>query len=151
MTGPAQPQTCGTSGGTNADGRPCGSTLGLSPTNGLCLQHDPERTEERRAVVAAGGRAAGEKARQRRLEMQHARPEQMPDYEPDTLERVALWHQWASKAVGLGWIDARTSDSLCRHLKELRPTLVAIGHEQRVKELERELQRIRKRESEGRQ
>ena len=53
--------------------------------------------------------------------------------------------------MSLGWIDARTSDSLCRHLKELRPTLIQLGYAQRVKELERELQRIRKRESEGRQ
>ena len=137
--------SCGDNGGRTRSGFPCRQTMNLSPTTGLCIWHDLTRGDERKALHAAAVAASARASHLRRIERQVTTPDNMPRFEPDTLERLAKWHQWASRAVGVGEVDARTGDSICRHLKELRPTLIQLGLEKRVRELEAELRRYKKR------
>jgi hypothetical protein len=129
-------KTCGDYGGVNKAGEPCGLTLGLNERTGLCIQHDPERAEERRAQVKRGGEGARITAWRNKLEKMTTAPENLPTDPPDTLERLASWHIWAAGAVATGEIDARTADSICRHLQQLRPTLLNLGFEKRLKQYE---------------
>jgi len=48
------------------------------------------------------------------------------------------------KFAFVGEIDARTGDSICRHVKELRPVLISIDMDKRVRELERQLKAAKK-------
>lgn len=133
--------TCGDSGGRRRDGTPCRVTFGLSQENGRCLFHDPQRKEMRRAMRSAGGRSSGELARLAKAARETVAPEGLPKFEPNTLERLALWHQWVARAVAIGEIGARTAGEITRTLKELRPALMQLDLEKRVKELERELKK----------
>lgn len=140
--------TCGDAGGRTARGEPCGCVLGLKedPDGRLrCDTHsiDPERrarAADARALGAAeGGRVLGIAKRIARETAQTTEPENLPGFAPDTLERLALWLQWAARAVAVGEISAKTASEVTRACKELRPVLVAVGMEQRLKQLERDL------------
>ena len=96
-------QTCGDSGGRTRVGTACGASMNLSPTSGLCVQHDPERAEAARALRVEGGRASG--AAKRRAKA--ALPEGVPSA-PRSLEDAVQWSSWAMRAIATGEIDART-------------------------------------------
>lgn len=140
---PNRAPTCGDAGGVNGEGEPCESQILLD--SGRCAHHDEERRKEMKLIRAAGGRAAADIARLAKKVRETTAPENLPDFDPDTLDRLARWHQWAARAVAIGEISGRTGDSICRHLKELRPTLIQIDLEQRVKDLEKQLKRARQR------
>jgi hypothetical protein len=140
--GAAGALTCGDAGGVNGAGEPCSSRVLLE--SGLCAHHDPDRRHEMKLVRAAGGRAKADIYRLQKRINETTAPENLPAFKPDTLERLAAWHQWASRAVAVGEIDGRTGDSICRHLKELRPVLIATGMEARVKELEAALKKAKR-------
>lgn len=137
--------TCGGAGGVNEQGGPCRQAVNLSPTTGLCVHHDPLRVDEARALARVGGVASGRAKRLQRIERMTTTPDNMPREEPDTLERLARWHRWVTRAVATGLIDARTAHEITCSLKELRPVLIQIGLEKRVRELEAELRRYKKR------
>ena len=124
---------CGDRGGRCKDGSPCEAFRNLSETTGLCMHHDPARADEALALVKAGGAASGAPLL--------AKP---PSFPPDTLEHVAKWHAWATASVAKGKLPSRLADSICRHLKELRPVLLGLGMEQRVRELEAQLKAAQK-------
>ena len=148
LTNQAPPRpaiTCGSNGGKNERGEPCGTAMNLSPTSGLCVHHDPARVDEARALYKTGAAAAARATHLRRIERQVTTPDNMPREEPDTLARLARWHRWVVRAVATGLVDARTAREITGSLKELRPVLVQIGLEKRVKELEAELRKYKKR------
>jgi hypothetical protein len=128
---------------------PCRSALGLSETTGLCPHHDPERAEEMRLVRAAGSRASSDIARLARRIRESVAPANLPSFPPNSLARLSLWHQWTATAVATGELEAKTAREITLSLKELRPVLLAVGMERRVKELEAALKKAR-RELEGR-
>jgi len=128
--------TCGDAGGITKTGAPCAAFRNLSSTTGLCLWHDPSRGDERAVCARRGGEGS-----RRRVEESKAKP---PSYAPDTLAHLAAWHQWAADSVATGKLPARTADSVCRHLKELRPVLLNLNLEHRLKELEVELKAAKK-------
>lgn len=109
-------KACGDSGGRTKTGEPCGSTLGLSGANGLCLAHDPERVQQQRAMAKEGGRAARAKDLKARAEERAARAElaklEMPEGPPQDLEGAVRWSSWAIHAVATGAIDARTGHEI---------------------------------------
>jgi hypothetical protein len=98
-TGP----TCGSNGGRTKAGTACRSTLNLSPTSGMCVQHDPDRADQARALWAMGGRASGERKRRAKA----ALPEGVPSA-PRCLEDAVKFASWLTRAIADGTIDART-------------------------------------------
>jgi len=99
--------TCGDSGGVTKAGLPCRSALNLSPEDGLCIAHDPERVDEARAMRVAAGKATGLANRKRRA----ASPLVVPK-PPRTLQDAVEWSSWAMHAVATGEIDARTGHEI---------------------------------------
>src|SRR5205814_6373986 len=97
------PRTCGDAGGLTKAGAPCRSTLHLSAT-GLCLMHDPERTEARAAMRAQGGVAAAAK---RKAKTAAASPDDVPA-PPVTLDDAVKYFAWLTNAIASGKLDART-------------------------------------------
>ena len=136
--------TCGDHGGRNQQGEACGVAMNLSATTGLCLHHDPARVDEARALYKTGSAAAGRATHLRRIELLTTEPVNLPRAEPDTLGRLARWHRWVVRAVATGEIDARTAHEITCSLKELRPVLLNLNLERRVKELEMALKKARK-------
>ena len=132
--------TCGDAGGVNVDGAPCAAFRRLSEDTGLCTWHDPSRGLEREAIHTA--RMAGRQVQA--AEQRAKRPETMPKFAPDTLDRLAKWPHWAVSAVAVGEINTRTADSIARNLQQLRPVLLNLGLEGRVRELEVELRKAKK-------
>jgi hypothetical protein len=104
---PEQSRTCGDAGGRRVSGEPCGGTIALSETNGLCAFHDPDRAEHARAVRAAGS-ASGPKRPTRRA----ALPAGMPLRPPKTLEDAVTWSAWAMHAVAAGTISERVGHEI---------------------------------------
>jgi len=138
-------QTCGDVGGVSKDGTPCAAFRRLDPDTGLCVWHDPARESEREAIHTA--RMAGFQAHT--AERRAKRPETMPKFPPDTLDRLSQWHQWAVAAVAIGEINTRTADSISRNLQQLRPVLLNLDMERRVRELEAELKRAKRKVAAG--
>ena len=98
--------TCGSAGGRNARGEPCGAELGLGES-GLCRLHDPERAAEVLAMRQAGGRGRAGFRRTADPEL----PANVPRA-PETLEDAVAWSSWAMHAVAVGEIDARTGHEI---------------------------------------
>lgn len=134
--------TCGDSGGVSVSGKPCASRVLLE--TGLCAHHDPAFKEEIRIVRAAGGRTTTDIRRLQRRIKDTVAPADLPSFPPDSLERLSRWHQWAVKSVATGEISERNADAICRHLSSLRPTLINLGLEKRVKELEASLKKAKR-------
>ena len=127
---------CGNAGGLTKDGAPCAAYRNLSESTGLCMWHDPDRQPERDANQRAA--VAGRETKEAK------RPKALPDFAPDSLDHLSEWHQWAVKAVACAEIATRTGDTICRHLQQLRPTLLSLDMERRVRELEAELRKAKK-------
>ena len=90
--------TCGDAGGRTKDGTLCGIHLNLSPGSGLCLHHDPARSDEQLAVVTAGGHAA----HAARL----ADPDDVPP-KPETLQDATEYAAWCLHAMTCGRLGHR--------------------------------------------
>jgi hypothetical protein len=69
----------------------------------MCVQHDPDRADQARALWAMGGRASGERKRRAKA----ALPEGVPSA-PRCLEDAVKWSSWTMRAIATGEIDART-------------------------------------------
>lgn len=136
--------TCGDRGGVSKSGAPCGATLGLSETTGLCAAHDPERATSYRQMQARGGRTSTLLKRVLRAEQESVLPETLPTFEPDSLEHLSQWLQWTARAAATGELHHRTAAEITRALRELRPVLINLDLERRLKEAERLLARAQK-------
>ena len=127
-------ETCGDSGGTTKAGTPCRCALNLSPTSGLCVQHDPDRQAERDAMRAAGGKASGPAKRRAKA----ADPAVVPKA-PQTLADAVALASWITHAVLIGDVDARTAESATKSLRQFQLTVEKKALEDRVKLLTRRL------------
>ena len=125
--------TCGDAGGRTKKDAPCAAFRNLDPASGRCMWHDESRLDDRARLCATRDRARAEKLAAPK------RPETMPTFKPDTLSRLSHWHQWAVSAVATTEINTRTGDTICRHLQQLRPVLITLGLEERLKEAEQKL------------
>lgn len=122
-------------GGCTGTGEPCRSTI-LLPS-GLCHAHDPTRAESFALARRMGSARAGDLARLMSRVKQTTAPADLPACEPDSLEHVSEWLQWTARSVATGEIDARTAREIVGACKELRPVLVNLGYERRLKAYER--------------
>lgn len=136
------PPRCGHSGGVNANGEPCGALLGLSPITGLCRIHDPATAEEARHERLAGGAAAAETHRAKRIARESNRPEGLPP-PPQTIEDVPPYASWAVDAVAKGpdggGIDVRRAREITGLLKEFRSAVEKAELARQLRELQKEL------------
>lgn len=118
---------CGDAGGQTSAGQPCRNTLGLG-ADGRCPTHSTDSVE--RAKVPPPRNPP-------RLVITTVPPEALPPEALDSLDGVAAWLVWVIQAVARGEIDARTANEMTRALKELRPVLLHVGYERRLKAYER--------------
>ena len=123
--------TCGDGGGTTKAGTPCRCALNLSPTSGLCMQHDPDRQAERDAMRAAGGKASGPAKRRAKA----ADPAVVPDA-PKSLADAVRLASWIVRATLAGEIDVRVSEAATKAVRQFQ-----LGEEKRV--LEAEVRKLR--------
>ena len=131
--------TCGAAGGRTKAGTACRSSLNLSPSSGLCMMHDPERVEERRAMHSAGGAAA--KVAKRRAKA--ADPAAVPEI-PKTLDDAATYFAWLVDQGARGAMDARTVHECAFALKGFQSAAEKRDMEREIKKLRDELADARK-------
>ena len=131
LDAPPAGSTCGDNGGITRAGARCRASLNLSPSSGLCVQHDPDRVEVARQLRLTGGRASGLKQRLKKA----ALPEHVPRA-PKTIADAEAFASWLTHAVCVGDIDARTAHEAAVCLREFRG-----ASEKRI--LEREIKALR--------
>ncbi len=132
-------RTCGDAGGVTKSGSMCRVYLNLSPINGLCLQHDPERVEARAALVAGAGRASGVSKRLARAGL----PDGVPKA-PQTLRDAEQFASWLARAVAIGVIDPKVAHVTAVALKEFTASASKRLLEDQVKALRKELAEAKK-------
>lgn len=126
------PPVCGA---PKADGSTCRSPIGLSPVNGRCAVHDPERAD----AVAANRRRGGRKAVESRREAKAKDiPTNLP-VEPTTLEDATRFAAWLSRAVLAKDIDARTCEAATKAIRQFELGKKSTSLEDEVKKLRAEL------------
>lgn len=138
MTDEVKP-TCGQAGGRTKRLKHCNVTMNLSPTNGLCLQHDPERKEELYQV-----RVAGAKARGKKVQKAKAAQGEVPR-KPKNLQDAIEWASWATFAVATGEIDTRVAHEVAVLVREFRMALEKRALEEQVEALKAQLAEANKR------
>lgn len=122
------------------NGDRCGSTTNLNPENGLCLWHDPEREEQRRAVQAQGGKSTAKKKGGRHVvETGEAPPP------PETMSDCAEWAAWAAHAVATGKLDPRTGGEVSKLLNSFRSALEKAESREELAELREKIEAATKR------
>lgn len=132
---------CGDAGGAVKDGTPCRGFLNLSPTNGLCVQHDPERREMVEAMRSTGGRSA----RETRAEALRANAIAHFPRPPRTLEDAARMSAWTSWAALTGEIPAQAADANTRALKVFTDSMNKAELSRRIRELEKKIKALEQR------
>lgn len=118
-------------GAPKASGETCRVSIGLSPTNGRCIVHDPDRIEEARQRRSLGGKASNEARRKARA----ALPENVPAA-PRTLEDAGRIASWITRATLIGEIDARTSEAATKAVRQFQLTIEKKELVARIKALE---------------
>ena len=112
--------------GVTADGEGCRQVVGLSGS-GLCLWHDPARTNEATAARRRGATSAD------------SRPPLPTDVPappaPDDLEGVIAWHRWITVALASGQITQDVAKGLAYNLQGLRTALPLRDLETKYREL----------------
>jgi hypothetical protein len=137
----ARAPTCGDAGGVNGLGEPCRSQV-IMPS-GMCAHHDPEHKATMKLVYRAGGQAAKHVKQLAARMRDTVAPHNLPTVPPDSIAHLATWHRWTVHAVATGQIDPRVAAEIRGCLRELRPILVGLGLERRVRELEASLKKAR--------
>jgi hypothetical protein len=140
------PMSFSTCRGTTKTGNPCRVRLNLGP-GGLCLQHDPARVEEARAVRAAGGRAAGPAQREARERQRIGAAIQLPidpPSMPHTLDDIAKVQAWVAYQTYTGGMDARTSEATTKALRNQQLIIEKRDLQADVARLRRELAAVKK-------
>lgn len=127
---PIPPPTCR---GTTKAGAPCRVTLNLSET-GYCIQHDPARHEQRKALWRAGGLASAPAQRLAKA----ALPEGVPKA-PKTIEDAERFASWLTYAVAVGDISPKVAHEVAVALKEFRGAAEKRALEKELKALRLEL------------
>jgi hypothetical protein len=131
-----EPKRCGAP--TKA-GPPCRAKMNLSATNGLCLQHDPEREAERAALHAAGGKASRAAVARARA----ADPATVPK-PPKDLEEATKYFAWLVDQGATGKMDARTVHECAFALKGFQSALEKRDLLRQIEQLRRDLAEARK-------
>jgi hypothetical protein len=111
---------CGDAGGTTKAGQPCRGRLNLSPVNGLCLEHDPDRVEARRVVHVAGARAKG---RFQREETEAERAVVVASRQLETFDGLIRLQAVNLAETDAGRRDTRTSEAVSKGIREQRMNL----------------------------
>jgi hypothetical protein len=122
-----------------ADGRQCGVTVARSGS-GLCLWHDPKRSEQAKAARSRGAGTANAK----RSPVRVIDPSDTPG-PLDTVEDASRWASWIVVAVATGLVDSRTAHEMSFSLRlfcDARKT--ADRTDERVKQLEAKVRELRK-------
>jgi len=122
-------------------GTPCGTTVGLSAA-GVCLSHDPERAAMARELRAAGGRAAGAAARERKAALKAQFPRVVPPV-PKNLEDATKYFAWLVDMGATGQMDARTVHECAFALKGFQSAAEKRDLEREIKKLREELKAAR--------
>jgi hypothetical protein len=128
------------------DGTRCQQKVGLSP-EGYCIWHDPERQEEAQRRRQRGGEVAGALAKVRGRSRRTVRvvPESEALPPPETMEDALKWASWATWAVTVGKIDARTCHEIGYTLRAfLDGKKRADDWDRRVKELQAKIGELQK-------
>jgi hypothetical protein len=131
---------CGDAGGRTKSGAPCRQRMNLSPETGLCVFHDPGRKDELRAMVAAGGKAKGEKIRKEKA----ANPDFAPRA-PRSLSEAATFASWLTHAIVTGEVDARVGYNAAFALKAFQSLAEKRDLQREVEKLRAELAEAQKR------
>jgi hypothetical protein len=101
---------------TKADGSPCRTKFGLSAA-GYCLQHDPERADEARAMRSKGGKAP-----------RGPRPPASPvplvvPPAPKTFDDAVAYASWLTHAIASGALDPKQGREATQALNSFRTAL----------------------------
>ena len=136
-----QAPTCGDSGGVTLAGKPCRSSISLSPENGLCRVHDPARAKEVLEMRRAGAHARGEAARRAKA----ALPDDVPRA-PKTLQDAVEWSSWAIRAVATGEIDPRVGHEIGYLVNSFKAAVEigGVSDEERARSIRDHLEELRK-------
>ena len=114
-------------GALTLEGGTCRQIVGLDVESGLCVFHDPARSEEATAARHRGAAAT------------HAREPEPTDVppppDPKVLADVIGWHSWITGALSRGQIGKSVATGLAYNLQQLRAALVSRDLEREVAEL----------------
>lgn len=122
-------RTCGDAGGVAKSGAPCKSSLMLSLVNGLCLQHDPERAEQRRAFYKAGGtasqnaRRANREARKAAAAAVEAATAEAPAPLLETLDGLVKLAAAVAARTFAGTMETRAAEAITKTINVQRQNL----------------------------
>jgi hypothetical protein len=127
------------------DGSRCGQWQSLSPVNGKCIWHDPERSKEAATARRRGGIGASKFSRAvkaRAAQVVHPADAPPP---PATLQDCATWASWLAHAVVTGRLDARTCKEGVTAINSLRGSVEKLDLSARTARLEAELAELKRR------
>lgn len=137
MTIPTNDPRCGDAGGISRNGAPCRVGINLSPINGLCIQHDPNRAEEAAAMQKAGGAKRNEIYRRAKQGIP-SEPKDIPKA-PKTLKDAVRLSAWITRATLDGSIEVRVSAAATKALRQFQLSVEKRDLEKRIEELEARL------------
>ena len=127
--------------GTKPDGERCRITV--ADGTRLCIWHDRSQAGRRRAATVRkrGGKESARKKLEGRIKTVSA-SEAPPA--PETIQDCARWASWATHAVAVGLIDARTADAVGKLLNALQRALRDSKVESDVAELRAQVAELRR-------
>lgn len=120
-----------------ADGEPCRQVMNLSD-NGLCVFHDPARTEELREMRSRGGKRMSQIIAEERGVCD------APTTALDSLDGVAEHLAWTIRAVEGGQLTAKEGRELAATLDRLRVALTDRDLHKKFRKLQKELADLKK-------
>ena len=104
---------------TTKAGTRCRQSSTVNET-GFCCHHDPLRARHMAALRSRGGKASAKKRIEGKIKTVDASEAPPP---PESIADCASWASWATHAVAVGRIDARTADSVGKLLNALQRAL----------------------------
>ncbi|HEX6910090.1 MAG TPA: hypothetical protein VF142_06840 [Longimicrobium sp.] len=123
-----------------ADGSRCGIASGISPGNGMCLWHDPLRSDEAAAARVKGGRERAEQSQGKRFRVVDAAA--VPPLA--TMDDAVLASAWLFRMQVTGVLDPTTVREANRSITTFKDALNKADLLRRIRELERQLKAVEK-------
>lgn len=123
---------------TKADGSACGAVANIG-ASGFCVWHDPDRQAEAATLRHRG--ATSDKRSPIITVEASALPTAGP---PESIADVVSWAAWATRAVAMGVIDARTAREISSLLTTLRHSLERRDLAKQVETLRRQVQELKR-------
>lgn len=120
------------------DGKRCGAPTEFVRESGWCRNHDPD--PEVRAEVMRASRRGGETTARK-----HRRPKLQPGELPPLTDAKSAkqWCEISARAVAEGRLSASQGQTTARLLNEWTRSHDLVLREERLRELEREVERLR--------